>query len=65
MGSEMCIRDRFLSNVVHRTRRELMQPWSICYELLKLYIRKIELDPSRTLNFANVFDRGMHDTLLA
>ena len=30
-----------------------------------LYIREIERDPTKQLNFANVLDRGKHDTLIA
>ena len=55
----------FISDVVHKARRELHLGWEICHELFLLYMNEIQVDVTKTLNFANVFGRGKHDTLIA
>jgi len=56
---------KFITEAIHAPRRRLNLGWQVTHELFILYLDRIETDVSRMLNFANVIDRGMFDTLLA
>ena len=55
----------FITETVFKTMRELQQSWEVAHELFLLYLREIEWDSTRLTNFANVYNQGKQDTLLA
>jgi hypothetical protein len=58
------IASRFIDNVVWGTIR-MKESWQCSHELLLLYLKEIDIDPTRTVNMGNVFRRGGQDTLLS
>ena len=55
----------FVTNVVFYTINRLKESWQVAHELLLIYFRTIEFDPTRKLNLGNVHVRGSGDTYLA
>ena len=54
----------FVNNTVFKPLHDLKLSWEQRFELFLLYVTEIESDVTRSLNFANVFDRGKHDSML-
>ena len=54
---------QFLDKVAHGVVRRA-ESWKVSCELVLLYLRKIDQDPTHTLSMANVFEHGGQDTML-
>ena len=55
----------FVTNVVSHTINRLKEAWEVAHELLLIYFRAVEFDPSRRLDIGNVYVRGSGDTYFA
>ena len=56
---------KFIHESIYEPRRRLNLGWQVLHELFILYLDRIEKDVTRMLNFANVIEGGMFDTLLS
>ena len=54
---------KFVDEVAFATIR-MGDSWTVAFELVGLYLRKIDRCPTRTLHLGNVYDRGGQDTML-
>jgi hypothetical protein len=55
---------KFYDDVVYACLR-MGESWQVAFELVGLYCRDIDRDPTRTLHLGNAYQRGAQDTLLA
>jgi hypothetical protein len=57
------IATKFVDDVALTSIR-MGETWQVAFELVGLYCRDIDRDPTRTLHIGNVYQRGNQDTLL-
>ena len=59
------ILSRFFGDVVFDSLEKLKLKWEVAHELVLIYFREMEQDPTGFIHFGNVFRRGGQDTFIA